>query len=148
MSMPAYDDAFEKAADRPPFSNGSMWEIWSYRNCERCVNDGMGAGDDELQCPLILVALTGRTPAEWADGNPPLGDYACSLFRECGRGDGTTDEAPPDPEPCQCHRSVAAVSPTHPGHCCFLPATQDCHREEVEAWERWRDRTWGREAGS
>jgi hypothetical protein len=137
VSMPAYDDAFGKAADRPPFSNGSMWEIWSHRNCERCASDGMGAGEDQPQCPLILVALMGRTPAEWTDREPPLGDYLCSLFR-------ARDEAAAGPEPCQCHTSVAAVSPVHPGHCCFLPASQDCHREEVEAWERWRDRSWGR----
>ena len=53
-----------------------------------------------------------------------------------------------DPRPCQCHDSFAAVSPTHPGHCCFLPADQDCHREEVEAWERGRDQLLGREPGS
>jgi hypothetical protein len=61
-----------------------------------------------------------------------------SLFRERGE---TPDAGP---EPCQCHTSVAAVSPVHPGHCCFLPSGQDCHREEVEAWERWRDRSWRR----
>lgn len=37
-------------------------------------------------------------------------------------------------EPCQCLRSHAAVSPTHRGHCCFLPATQTCHPEAVAAW--------------
>ena len=80
--LPSYGEAWESAADKPPFSNGSMGEIWSYGNCERCVNDGMGAGDDEPQCPLILVALMGRTPAGWTDRNPPLGDYACPWFRE------------------------------------------------------------------
>ena len=38
--------------------------------------------------------------------------------------------------PCQCHDSFAAVSPTHPGHCCFVPDTQTCHAAEVAAWER------------
>lgn len=52
------------------------------------------------------------------------------------------------PGPCRCHDSLAAISPIHPGHCCFLPASQDCHRAEVEAWERWRDRVLGREPGS
>jgi hypothetical protein len=42
-------------------------------------------------------------------------------------------------EPCQCHGSFAAVSPTHPGHCCFLPADQDCHPEAIAEWERLRD---------
>lgn len=39
-----------------------------------------------------------------------------------------------EPEPCQCHRSFAVISPTHTGHCCFVPATQTCHEAEVEAW--------------
>lgn len=45
-----------------------------------------------------------------------------------------------EPEPCQCLTSFAVVSPIHPGHCCFLPASQTCHREEVAEWERQRDR--------
>jgi hypothetical protein len=43
------------------------------------------------------------------------------------------------PDPCQCLKSFAAVSPIHPGHCCFLPATQTCHPVEVAEWERQRD---------
>jgi len=42
------------------------------------------------------------------------------------------------PEPCQCHASFAAVSPTHPGHCCFWPLAQSCHPEAVAEWERQR----------
>lgn len=37
-------------------------------------------------------------------------------------------------EPCKCHNSHAAVTPTHGGHCCFLPADSTCHADEVEAW--------------
>jgi len=44
----------------------------------------------------------------------------------------------PEP-PCQCHTSFAAVSPTHPGHCCFWPLAQACHPEAVAEWERQRD---------
>ncbi len=43
--------------------------------------------------------------------------------------------------PCQCHRSNAAILPTHAGHCCFFPADQDCHpaevRESTERFLRW-----------
>lgn len=39
-------------------------------------------------------------------------------------------------EPCRCHRSYAMVSPFHAGHCCFWPASQTCHAEEVAEWER------------
>lgn len=49
--------------------------------------------------------------------------------------------------PCRCHRSHATVSPTHSGHCCFLPATQTCHPAAVATWitedARWHS---GREA--
>jgi len=47
---------------------------------------------------------------------------------------------PEQPVPCKCHTSFAYISPTHTGHCCFVPATQQCHPEEVAAWERGRDR--------
>jgi hypothetical protein len=58
----------------------------------------------------------------------------------------TADRGAEDtPEPCQCMTSFAAISPIHSGHCCFLPATQTCHPEEVAEWERGRDRAMGRE---
>lgn len=34
------------------------------------------------------------------------------------------------------HESFAAVTPTHRGHCCFVPAVQTCHPAEVAEWER------------
>lgn len=46
----------------------------------------------------------------------------------------STPNPPTLPAPCRCHDSLAAVSPTHEGHCCFLPVSQTCHTEEVEAW--------------
>lgn len=42
-------------------------------------------------------------------------------------------------DPCQCHQSFASVSPTHRGHCCFVPAWQTCHPAEVAAWKAKRD---------
>lgn len=41
--------------------------------------------------------------------------------------------AEPD-EPCRCLNLYAAISPTHLGHCCFIPATRTCHPDEVAAW--------------
>ena len=46
--------------------------------------------------------------------------------------------------PCQCMTSWAYISPMHDGHCCFQPATQTCHPDEVAEWERQRDRKLGR----
>lgn len=47
-------------------------------------------------------------------------------------------------EPCRCHRSFAYVTGIHEGHCCFFPASQTCHPDEVAEWERERDRRQGR----
>lgn len=55
----------------------------------------------------------------------------------------TTTTETEQPSPCQCMTSFAAISPTHHGHCCFVPATQTCHPEEVAEWERGMDRRWG-----
>jgi hypothetical protein len=90
-------DAYERALDTPAFSNGTMWEIWSYSNCFRCANDGMGLGKDDPQCPLILVALMGRTPVEWTDQKPPLSDYLCIYFRDRDDPGGREPEPIPDP---------------------------------------------------
>jgi hypothetical protein len=43
-------------------------------------------------------------------------------------------------QPCRCLQSWAYISPWHPGHCCFVPASQTCHAEEVAAWEQERMR--------
>lgn len=42
--------------------------------------------------------------------------------------------------PCRCHGSHAAVTPFHPGHCCFFPPDRTCHPEEVTSWEAEHDR--------
>lgn len=75
--MPSYDDAYERAADKPAFSNGTEFEAWMDRNCYSCANDGESAG-----CPLVLVMMTERTPAEWKKDKPgSLGEqYTCDLF--------------------------------------------------------------------
>jgi hypothetical protein len=46
----------------------------------------------------------------------------------------------PDPAPCPCMTTFTYISPTHPGHCCFVPHTQTCHPVEFAAWETERDR--------
>ena len=63
-------------------------------------------------------------------------DYYASIAGEIAdRG----AQAKAGSDPCQCMTSFAAVSPIHPGHCCFLPASQACHAAEVAEWERQRD---------
>jgi hypothetical protein len=76
--MVDYDAAFEAAADEPAFGNGTEWDIWRARWCEKPC-----ARDVDENCPLIMVALMERTPQEWVrePGSHP-GDYRCTEFRE------------------------------------------------------------------
>ena len=77
MSLPSFDDAVARAADRPAFSNGTEWDCWSDRWCDRCRNDQTDEG-----CLLVLVAMLGQTPAEWVEDVPmSLGSqYRCTKF--------------------------------------------------------------------
>ena len=90
-------DAYERALNKPAFSNNDMWEYFAERQCYRCVNDGVGIGEDQPQCPLILVALLDRTPVEWTDQNPPLGDFLCIYFRDRDDPGGREPQPIPDP---------------------------------------------------
>lgn len=69
------------------FSNGYEWDRWSGRWCQGCRHDNSqtwtNVGDAPLVlCPLMEVALLGRTPREWAEMD--LGGldnrYACSQY--------------------------------------------------------------------
>lgn len=70
-------EEYEKAAQPGrPFSNGTEWELWSYNVCggsgverNRCVRD------DNDDCPLILLMLDEKHPAEWTG---PRGRYRCA----------------------------------------------------------------------
>jgi len=79
--------------------------------CDRCVHDSEELVDKGQGCPLILVALVGRTPAEWfeqpwqqvpgrPEGHtaPVLGDtYHCVEFRDEDSGPGPEPQPIPDP---------------------------------------------------
>jgi hypothetical protein len=82
VSLPSFEDAEATAADRSPFSNGFEWDVWSARWCHRCLND---ANED---CPLILVAMLGKTPSQWVEGEI-LGletRYSCNGFEDLPDG--------------------------------------------------------------
>lgn len=96
--MRTYDEAYAAALDKPAFSNGTEWDVWSSEWCSRCVNDT----DDN--CPLILVAMMGRTPSEWFE--QPRGErglicledrYHCVEFRDEDDPGGREPEPLPDP---------------------------------------------------
>lgn len=94
--MRAEDEITADARDGSPFSNGTEGMAWMENWCERCVHD-----DEERNvfCPLVTVAMLGKTPAEWIEEKPfSLGDrYTCVEFRDQD-GPGDTEPQPvPDP---------------------------------------------------
>jgi hypothetical protein len=100
MSLPTYDEAFEHAADEPAFSNGTEGYEWMGNWCDRCVHDKPARQDDPGNgCPLILVAMMSRTPAEWIEQERfGLADrYHCVLFRDEDDPGGREPVPVPDP---------------------------------------------------
>jgi hypothetical protein len=98
--MRAYAELERDAADSPPFSNGTEGYAWMDNWCARCKVDAPARkGDEGNGCPLILLALIGKTPAEWfrQDGNY-LGDkYHCVEFRDEDEPDGNPHPERPIP---------------------------------------------------
>lgn len=123
-----YDDAFAQSSDRAPFSNGTEGFAWESNWCDRCLRDApfRNGLKGATGCPLLLVAITGRTPAEWLDGprdehgRYSMADqYVCVEFKAPGGGGGG-GEPRPRPEPPQDGlfprpaRAVRMLSPTPP----------------------------------
>lgn len=63
---------YEQAEERPAFSNGTEWDMWSSQWCNRCIHD---INED---CPLILIGFMGRTPVEWKRHS--TGPLSCERF--------------------------------------------------------------------
>ena len=82
------------AREGSPFSNGTSVEMWMGDWCYRCKVDAPFQRDESpTGCPLIMVALLGKTPAEWAETG--MQDYHCSEFDEDHGDDGDDGEGPP-----------------------------------------------------
>jgi hypothetical protein len=79
--MRTFEEAFAAARDGAPFSNSTSWELWSAHWCYRpcAVDAAFQRNDSPDGCPLILVALKGRTPSEWLRHGL---DYHCVEFRD------------------------------------------------------------------
>lgn len=84
-----YETAYAASTPEPPFSNGTEYYDWSARWCDNCaqedefIRSGKGLG-----CPLLMVALLGRTPVEWREGDSLARwrhDYYCTEFVDTGR---------------------------------------------------------------
>lgn len=120
--MRSYDEAWAAARDRRAFSNGTEGYAWTGEWCDTCVRDRgtrLDAGHpdyDETGCPLLMVALLGRTPVEWVEqpweqvkGEPegvvaPVlgGTYECSEYLRDPDTDDDDDQGgggDPDPDP-------------------------------------------------
>jgi hypothetical protein len=107
--MRSYEEIEASATDTPPFSNGTEgygWmENWCFAPCQQPEEVAWQRYEEGKRktppksgtgCPLILCALTGKTPIEWIDQwtdqrqPPPLYDrYHCIEFR--GPDDGGDD---------------------------------------------------------
>lgn len=65
-----------RSHDGRAFANGHEGDAWMGLWCLDCVQD-------QDQCPLIGVALLGRTPAAWQDRDPgSLNRYICNEYQE------------------------------------------------------------------
>ncbi len=106
-----FDDVWSRAKDAPAFSNGDEGQAFESNWCGRCLHDAPFRNGLTLTgCPILTVAVLGRTPVEWfeqpwqqiqgrpaGETAPSLGDtYRCIEFRAPGSGGG---EPQPLPEP-------------------------------------------------
>ncbi|HLU99158.1 MAG TPA: hypothetical protein VKZ89_20175 [Thermobifida alba] len=117
MTLPTGAEAMARSRDRTPFSNGTEGAAWMAAWCHRCVHDADARDMNGPGCPLVFVAIQGRTPAEWDDGprdeNGLYGladQYQCTYFRDEDGPDGGGD---PEPQPI----------PDPPGQEALLPRT-------------------------
>lgn len=88
------------AKDEQPFSNGTEGYAWQDQWCCECTHDDEAT---ELWCPILTVAILGKTPVEWieqewGEHGPTLGDtYHCTEFEQRPDDDGPDDDEP-EPE--------------------------------------------------
>lgn len=97
--MREYEQIMADADDRPAFSNGTMGHLWMGQWCANCRHDSEELVDAGEGCPLIMISLMGKTPAEWTTPTPHgrnLGNYTCTEYEPEEDDD---EPPPPDVEP-------------------------------------------------
>jgi len=117
------DRYYDEARPERPFSNGSQGYGWMANNCDRCIHDKPAReGREGEGCPLILVALMGRTPAQWlaeTDEAWVYGDFTCIEFRNEDDGPGPEPQPIPTPPgqgellPREDYQAVRMLTPLH-----------------------------------
>lgn len=98
-------DSWASARDEPPFSNGTEGYGWMGAWCDRCLVDApFRNGISPTGCELLLIAMVGKTPAEWLEqpldeqGRYSIEDqYHCINFRAPGDGGGREPRPKPTP---------------------------------------------------
>lgn len=84
MALLSFDEEYDRAHDTSAFSNSTDGHAWMGLWCEDC--------NHYEDCPLILVAMMGRTPLTWSEREPrSLNRYTCREF------DDVTAEHQPTP---------------------------------------------------
>lgn len=125
------DEIERDARDGSPFSNGTSGEIWMHNWCQKpCAHDGpFQRGETDEGCPLILLALTGKTPIEWLEQDGSQ-DYHCIEFRDESSGGGEPGPRRPQPEmPGQ--EELFPAEATHQGVRMFTDVVDEVRREAV-----------------
>ncbi|MHC3474641.1 hypothetical protein ACYF6T_38930 [Streptomyces sp. 7R007] len=146
--MRTYDEAVKNARDEHTFSNSSQWEVWSAKNCDRCIHDKPARQGDPAQgCPLILIALAGKRPAEWLTQTPEqdvYADYTCTEFRDENNPDAEPRPLPtPDGqgellprEPYEGHRMLTPLTAADRAAGDFHQSIADGLTEDLDAFSR------------
>lgn len=77
MALLDLESELARASDRRPFANGYEGDCWMSLWCT------YDCAVDEQTCPLIGVAMLGKTPAAWIEREPGgLNRYTCTEHQE------------------------------------------------------------------
>jgi hypothetical protein len=127
VSPDDFDALFAESRDEPAFSNSDEGYGWTDANCATCIHDKPSReGDEDRGCPLILITLLGRRPAQFVDGPRDehglysrAGQYRCTEYRHEDDDSAEPQLAPTLPgqgellprEPFGGHRMLIAPEP-------------------------------------
>ncbi|MEU0937662.1 hypothetical protein [Embleya sp. NPDC005971] len=117
MTPDDYGALEAEATDEPAFSNSDEGYGWMDANCASCVHERpTREGRDGDGCPLILLALVGRRPRQWADGpRTPDGLYTMATQYVCAER--REEAAPGETEPGTARRPIPEMA----GQVALLP---------------------------
>lgn len=128
MSPDDYAALLAESRSEPAFANGTEGYGWMGANCDRCIHDKPARdGSDARGCPLVLITLEGRTPAQFLDGPRDeqgrygiADQYVCTEFR-------SEDDPDPTPRPVPVPDGQGELLPREPfeGHRMLAPLHED-----------------------